>query len=166
MAAISQRISPMLWFDDQAEAAAKLYVSIFPNSRILSTTRYSAEGAQASGRPAGTVMTVAFQLDGQNVTALNGGPMFTFTEAISLVITCKDQAEVDHYWGRLTAGGDPKSQMCGWLKDRFGVSWQVVPAIVGELMSDPDPDKGRRAMAAILTMKKIDVAALERAAKG
>ena len=166
MATIAQRISPMLWFDDQAEAAAKFYTSIFKNSRILSTTRYSKEGEQAAGRPAGTVMTVAFQLDGQNFTGLNGGPHFKFTEAISFVINCRDQEEVDYYWGKLTAGGDPKSQQCGWLKDKFGVSWQVVPTILPELLGDPDPEKGRRAMAAVLTMKKLDVAEIQRAAKG
>jgi predicted 3-demethylubiquinone-9 3-methyltransferase (glyoxalase superfamily) len=166
MATVSQRISPMLWFDDQAEEAARFYTSIFKNSKILSDTRYSKEAEQVAGRPAGSVMTVAFELDGQSFTALNGGPHFKFTEAISFVVTCKDQAEVDYYWDRLGAGGDPKAQQCGWLKDRFGVSWQVVPAIVAEVMSDPDADKGRRAMAAILKMKKLDVAEIQRAAKG
>jgi len=164
MATLSQRISPMFWFDTQAEEAAAFYTSIFPNSRILSTVRYSPEASQAAGRPEGSVMVVDFQLDGQSFSALNGGPVFRFTEAISLVVSCRDQAEVDHYWGKLSAGGDPGAQQCGWLKDRFGVSWQVVPTIVRELMADPG--KGRRAMAAVLKMKKLDVAEIQRAAQG
>lgn len=159
-----QRITPFLWFDGQAEEAVNHYVSIFDNSRIVSTTRYSKEGAEASGQPEGSVMTVAFQLAGQDFTAINGGPMFRFNEAISLVVNCETQEEVDHYWSRLSDGGDPQAQVCGWLKDRFGLSWQVVPTLVGELMSDPDPEKGRRAMEAILKMKKIDVEALRQAA--
>lgn len=159
-----QRITPFLWFDGQAEEAVNHYVSIFDDSRIVSTTRYSKEGAEASGQPEGSVMTIAFQLAGQDFTALNGGPMFEFNEAISLVVNCETQEEVDHYWSRLSDGGDPQAQVCGWLKDRFGLSWQVVPTLVGELMSDPDPEKGRRAMEAILKMKKIDVEALRQAA--
>lgn len=159
-----QRITPFLWFDGQAEEAVNHYVSIFDDSRIVSTTRYSKEGAEASGQPEGSVMTVAFQLAGQDFTAINGGPMFRFNEAISLVVNCETQEEVDHYWSRLSDGGDPQAQVCGWLKDRFGLSWQVVPTLVGELMSDPDPEKGRRAMEAILKMKKIDVEALRQAA--
>ena len=161
---IIQRISPMLWFDSQAEEAATFYTSIFKNSSILSTTRYSPEAEQAAGRPAGSVMTVVFVLDGQAFTALNGGPHFKFTEAISLVVRCRDQEEVDYYWDRLSAGGDPRSQQCGWLKDKFGVSWQVVPDIVTELFSGPDAEQARRAMAALLKMKKLDVAELRRAA--
>lgn len=159
-----QRITPFLWFDGQAEEAVNHYVSIFDDSRIVSTTRYSKEGAEASGQPEGSVMTIAFQLAGQDFTAINGGPMFRFNEAISLVVNCETQGEVDHYWSRLSDGGDPQAQVCGWLKDRFGLSWQVVPTLVGELMSDPDPEKGRRAMEAILKMKKIDVEALRQAA--
>lgn len=159
-----QRITPFLWFDGQAEEAVNHYVSIFDDSRIVSTTRYSKEGAEASGQPEGSVMTIAFQLAGQDFTALNGGPMFEFNESISLVVNCETQEEVDHYWSRLSDGGDPQAQVCGWLKDRFGLSWQVVPTLVGELMSDPDPEKGRRAMEAILKMKKIDVEALRQAA--
>ena len=157
-----QRITPFLWFDDQAQQAVDLYVSIFENSRILSTTHYSKEGAKASGQPEGSVMTIAFQLDGQDLVALNGGPHFKFTEAISLVVNCRTQQEIDHYWSRLSEGGDPKAQVCGWLKDRFGLSWQVVPASLPALMSDPA--KAARVMKAVLQMKKIDLAEVERAA--
>jgi predicted 3-demethylubiquinone-9 3-methyltransferase (glyoxalase superfamily) len=160
----TQRITPMLWFDDdQAEEAAAFYTSIFKNSRILATTRYSKEAEQAAGRPAGSVMTVSFLLDGQEFTALNGGPHFKFNEAISLVVRCRDQEEVDYYWDRLSAGGDPRAQQCGWLKDRFGVSWQVVPELVPELLAGSDPEKARRAMAAVLQMKKLDVDEIRRA---
>lgn len=158
-----QRITPMLWFDDQAEEAVALYTSVFKNSKILSTTRYTEEAAQAAGRPAGTVLTIAFELDGQEFTALNGGPIFKFTEAVSFVVRCRTQEEVDYYWSRLSEGGDPRAQQCGWLRDRFGLSWQVVPDRVIELLTGPDPDKGRRAMAAVLTMKKIDLGELEHA---
>lgn len=163
MQASTQRITPFLWFDDQAEEAARFYTSIFDDSKILTVTRYGKEGAQASGRPEGSVMTIAFQLDGQDFTAINGGPHFTFNEAISLVVHCRSQEEVDHYWSRLCEGGDEKAQQCGWLKDRYGVSWQVVPTELVQLLSDPDPEKARRAMAAMLQMKKIDLAALRRA---
>ena len=156
-----RRITPFLWFDDQAEEAARFYTSIFDDSRIVSTTRY---GAPASGRPEGSVMTIAFQLDGQQFTALNGGPHFSFNEAISLVVNCRNQEEVDYYWGHLSEGGDEKAQQCGWLKDRYGVSWQVVPVQLGELLGDPDPERARRATEAMLQMKKIDLAALQRAA--
>jgi predicted 3-demethylubiquinone-9 3-methyltransferase (glyoxalase superfamily) len=159
-----QRIAPMLWFDDQAEAAAAFYTSIFKNSKVLSTSRYSKEAEQASGRPAGSVMTVSFVLDGQEFTALNGGPHFRFNEAISLVVRCRDQKEVDYYWDRLNEGGDPSAQQCGWLKDKFGVSWQVVPDIVPELLTSSDPEKARKAMAAVLKMKKLDEAEIRRAA--
>ena len=166
MPAIAQRITPFLWFDDQAEAAAQSYTSIFKNSKVLATTRYTREAEQAAHRPAGSVMTVAFQLEGQEFTALNGGPVFKFTEAISLVVHCRTQEEVDHYWNRLSEGGDPKAQQCGWLKDRFGVSWQIVPDQLQELLTSSDPEKGRRVMAAMLQMKKIDIATLEKAAAG
>jgi len=136
--------------------AVAFYTSIFKNSRVLSATRY--------GRPAGSVMTVSFVLDGQELTALNGGPHFKFNEAISLVVRCRDQQEVDYYWDRLTEGGDPRAQQCGWLKDRFGVSWQVVPDVVPELLTSSDPEKARKAMAAVLKMKKLDVAEIRRAA--
>jgi predicted 3-demethylubiquinone-9 3-methyltransferase (glyoxalase superfamily) len=160
----TQRISLMLWFDHQAEEAAAFYTSIFKNSKLLATTRYSKEAEQAAGRPAGSVMTVSFVLDGQEFTALNGGPHFKFNEAISLVVRCRDQEEVDYYWDRLTAGGDPGAQQCGWLKDQFGVSWQVVPDLVPELLTSSDPEQARKAMAAVLKMKKLDVAEIRRAA--
>jgi len=159
-----QRITPLLWFDDQAEEAARFYVSIFPNSRIGGIARYDEEGARAAGRPRGSVMTVAFELDEQPFTALNGGPVFRFSEAISLVVNCESQEEVDHFWSRLSADG--RQVQCGWLKDRFGVSWQVVPTILGEMLQDPDPEKSRRVMAAMLKMKKIDVDVLRRAYQG
>ena len=158
-----QRITPFLWFDRQAEEAANLYTSIFPSSRIVATTRYTKESAEASGQPEGSVMTVAFQLDGQDFTAINGGPHFRFTEAISLVVNCRTQAEVDHYWARLSEGGDETAQQCGWLKDRFGVSWQVVPTELPALLSHPDPDRARKAVQAMMQMKKLDLAALRRA---
>jgi len=163
MQAIPQRITPCLWFDHQAEEAVRFYTSVFPNSRIGTTTRYDKHSAQAAGRPEGSVLTIAFQLDGQELAALNGGPVFQFTEAISLVVNCQSQEEVDHYWSRLSEGGDEKAQQCGWLKDRYGVSWQVVPTELVELLSSPDKEKARRAMDAMLKMKKIDVPALRRA---
>lgn len=164
MSARFQRISPFLWFDRQAEEAARYYVSIFEHSRITDIVRYNAEGAAASGQPEGSVMIVAFELDGQQLTAINGGPLFKFNEAISLVVNCRNQAEIDHYWERLREGGDPAAQQCGWLKDRYGLSWQVVSTQVIELLAGPDADKARRAMAAVLQMKKIDVAAVLQAA--
>jgi predicted 3-demethylubiquinone-9 3-methyltransferase (glyoxalase superfamily) len=160
-----QRISPFLWFDHQAEEAARFYVSIFDNSRIRDVTRYSEEGAAASGQPTGSVMTVAFELDGQAFTALNGGPHFTFNEAISLVVNCETQQEIDHFWGKLTTGGGLEVQ-CGWLKDPFGVSWQVVPTVLGQMLADRDVARARRVMAAVLTMKKIRIDELQRAWEG
>lgn len=151
-------ITPCLWFDTQGEEAAAFYTSIFPNSRILEVARYG----EAGPRPAGTVMTVLFELDGQRFTALNGGPEFTFDEAISFQVDCRSQEEVDDYWSRLGDGG--QEGPCGWLKDRYGVSWQIVPARLIELLKDPDPDTSQRVMAAMLEMKKIDIAALEQAA--
>jgi len=161
-----QKITPFLWFDNQAEDAANFYASIFRNSKIVTMTRYSEEAAGASGRPKGSVMTVAFKLEGQEFVALNGGPHFKFTEAISFVVNCKSQEEVDYYWEKLSAGGDEKAQQCGWLKDKYGVSWQIVPAVLGELLSDPDAEKSRRVMKALLQMKKIDLKALKRAYDG
>lgn len=158
-----QRITPCLWFDDQAEAAVDFYTAIFANARIVATTRYDKQSAQAAGRPEGSVLTIAFQLDGQTFTALNGGPIFKFNEALSLVVNCDSQEEVDRYWNRLSEGGDAQAQQCGWLKDKYGVSWQIVPTQLIELLNDPDADKARRAMAAMLQMKKIDLAALQRA---
>jgi predicted 3-demethylubiquinone-9 3-methyltransferase (glyoxalase superfamily) len=166
MAAITQRITPFLWFDNQAEEAVAFYTSIFKNSKVLTTARYTEEASEAAGRPAGSVMVVDFELDGQRLTALNGGPHFKFNEAVSLVVHCQSQEEVDYFWDRLSKDGDPRSQQCGWLKDRFGLSWQVVADKVTALLTDRDPEKARRAMAAILNMKKIDIAEVERAAAG
>lgn len=154
-----QKISPMLWFDDQAEEAASFYVSLFDDAEITNVARYP-EGAPG---PAGDVMTVSFTLEGQEYTALNGGPEFTFTEAISFVVRCKDQEEVDHFWDRLVEDGGEESQ-CGWLKDRFGLSWQIVPDRLGELMGDPDPARSQAAMQAMLQMSKIEIKRLEDAA--
>jgi len=160
----SQRISLCLWFDDRAEEAVNFYVSIFKNSRIGAITRYEHETARAAGRPEGSVMTVAFELEGQQFVALNGGPVFTFTEAMSLVVHCDTQSEVDAFWTKLSAGGH--EVQCGWLKDRFGVSWQIVPSILPEMLRDENADKSRRVMAAMLKMKKLDIAALENAYEG
>jgi predicted 3-demethylubiquinone-9 3-methyltransferase (glyoxalase superfamily) len=164
MSKLIQRITPFLWFDSNAEEAAKFYVSIFKNSRIGSTARYDDEGAKAAGRPKGSVMTVAFVLEGQEFTALNGGPLFKFTEAVSFVVNCETQDEVDHFWEKLSAGG--QQVQCGWLKDRFGVSWQVVPTVLIEMLHDKDPEKSRRVMSAMLKMKKIDIAGLRNAYQG
>jgi predicted 3-demethylubiquinone-9 3-methyltransferase (glyoxalase superfamily) len=157
---MAQRIVPNLWFDTEAEQAADFYTSVFPSSRIVSVARYP-EGAPG---PAGTVMTVDFELDGQRFTGINGGPAFPFTEAVSLLVECADQDEVDHYWERLGEGGE--QVQCGWLKDRFGLSWQVVPAGMQELFDDPDRDRAGRAMQAMLGMKKLDIGALRAAADG
>jgi predicted 3-demethylubiquinone-9 3-methyltransferase (glyoxalase superfamily) len=154
-----QKISPFLWYNDQAEEAANFYTSIFKNSRIVNVSRYGDAGAKVSGRPKGSVMTVAFQLDGQDFTALNGGPEFKFTEAISLVVNCETQAEVNHFWEKLSAGGE-KSR-CGWLKDKFGVSWQVVPSEMEEMMKDPASSE--RVMQAMLEMDKLDIKRLKQA---
>ena len=161
-----QRITPFLWFDDQAEEAATFYTSIFEDSRIVDVTRYDREAAATTRRPEGSAMTVSFELAGQTFTALNGGPYFKFTEAISFVVHCTTQEEIDRYWEKLSAGGDDKALQCGWLKDRFGLSWQVVPDLLYELFSDPDPAVAARVMEAMLRMRKIDVAALKRAAEG
>lgn len=163
---VIQRITPCLWFDDQAEEAAKLYTSIFKNSKITEISRYGEAGREVHGKPPGSVMTVAFELDGQGFTALNGGPTFKFNEAVSFQINCETQAEVDHYWEKLSRGGDPGAQQCGWLKDRYGVSWQVVPRALMELIMDPDPVKSQRVMGALLQVKKIDIAGLKRAHAG
>ncbi|CAN5763576.1 VOC family protein [soil metagenome] len=163
---IRQRIVPCFWFDDQAEEAAEFYVSIFPNSRIGTVIRYSEVGCEIHGQAPGSVMTVDFELDGQKLTALNGGPAFQFNEAVSLQIMCDTQEEVDHFWDRLTEGGDESAQQCGWLKDRFGVSWQVVPEGIEEMLENPESEGARRAMAALLGMKKLDMHALRRAYEG
>lgn len=152
-----QKITPFLWFDHQAEEAANFYVSIFNNSRILSVNRYGESGP----RPKGTVMTIEFQLDGQTFVALNGGPIFKFTPAISFVVNCETQEEVDVYWDKLSANGD--EGQCAWLTDKFGVSWQIVPKTLIQLLTDPDPIKAGKVMQAMMQMKKIDIAALKRA---
>ena len=154
------KITPFLWFDTQAEDAANFYVSIFRNSRIVKIARYGAAGPGLEG----SVMTVEFELDGQPFIALNGGPYFKFTEAISFSVDCHTQDEVDHYWDNLSAGGE--QVQCGWLKDKFGLSWQVNPSILGKLLGDPEPEKAKRVMAAMLKMKKIDIAALHAAYAG
>ncbi len=156
-------IVPFLWFDHQAEQAALFYTSIFDNSRIITVRRYGAAGREVHHRPPGSVMTVAFELDGHPFTALNGGPIFKFNEAISFVVLCETQEEVDYFWEKLSDGGDPNAQQCGWLKDRFGVSWQVVPAAMVEMLGDSDSAKSERAMKAMLQMKKLDLAVLKRA---
>jgi predicted 3-demethylubiquinone-9 3-methyltransferase (glyoxalase superfamily) len=163
---IATRIAPCLWFDDRAEEAAQFYTKVFPNSRITRIARYGEAGREVHGREPGSVLTVEFDLDGQTFTALNGGPVFHFTEAISFQITCESQAEVDAYWEKLSEGGDEAAQQCGWLKDKFGVSWQVVPAILPDLIADPDSDGSQRAMTAMLGMKKLDIAELRRAYAG
>lgn len=163
---IVQRITPCLWFDDQAEEAVAFYTAIFKNSRVLKLTRYGEAGHEFHGKAAGTVMTVAFELDGQMFTALNGGPVFKFNEAVSFQVNCETQEEVDYYWDKLSADGDEAAQQCGWLKDKYGLSWQVVPAILIEMLSDSDTEKSQRAMAAMLQMKKIDIGALKRAYAG
>jgi predicted 3-demethylubiquinone-9 3-methyltransferase (glyoxalase superfamily) len=152
------RITPCLWFDTEGEEAAALYTEIFDNSRILHVTHYG----EAGPRPAGTVMTVDFELDGQPLVALNGGPEFTFTEAVSFQVSCESQEEVDRFWARLSEGGEEGP--CGWLKDRFGLSWQIVPTVLHELVRDPDPARSQRAIEAMLGMKKLDIEALQRAA--
>lgn len=155
-----QKITPFLWFDQQAEEAARFYASIFPNSRIVKVSRYGAAGPG----PPGSVMTVEFQLQGQSFVALNGGPMFKFTEAISFVVNCETQDEVDRYWAKLSDGG--AEVQCGWLRDRFGLSWQIVPTMLAELVGGSDPAKSQRAMQAMFTMKKLDIAALKEAYDG
>jgi len=170
-----QKITPFLWFDNQAEEAANFYVSIFSargasptavggtgrNSKIGGVTRYDEAGANASGRPKGSAMTVSFQLDGQEFIALNGGPHFKFTEAISFVINCKDQEEVDYFWEKLSKGG--QESRCGWLKDKYGLSWQVVPTVLGEMLQDKDPKRSKRVMEAMLKMGKLDIKTLKQA---
>jgi predicted 3-demethylubiquinone-9 3-methyltransferase (glyoxalase superfamily) len=160
------KITPCLWFDAQAEEAARFYTAIFKNSRIVSMTRYGEAGYDIHGRPAGTVMTVAFELDGQAFTALNGGPLFIFNEAISFQINCETQEEVDYFWEKLSAGGDETAQQCGWLKDKYGVSWQVVPSVLLDMIKDSAAEKSQRVMKALLQMKKIDIDTLQRAYNG
>ncbi|MEA2395128.1 MAG: hypothetical protein QOJ82_3019 [Solirubrobacteraceae bacterium] len=157
---MQHKITPNLWFDTEAEEAADFYTSVFENSRIVHVAHYT----EAGPRPAGTVMTVEFELDGQRFVAINGGPQFTFDEAVSFQITCETQDDLDHYWDRLSEGG--KEGPCGWLKDRYGLSWQVVPTGMEELFADPDPQRAKRAMEAMLGMSKLDIAALRNAADG
>lgn len=159
-----QKITPFLWFDGKAEEAAKFYVSVFKNSRIGTISRYDEEGAKASGMPKGTAMVVTFRLDGQEFMALNGGPHFKFTEAISFMVDCKTQEEVDYFWEKLSEGGE--EGQCGWLKDRYGLSWQIVPAVLGKLIADKDAEKSGRVMAAMLMMKKLDIKKLKKAYDG
>jgi predicted 3-demethylubiquinone-9 3-methyltransferase (glyoxalase superfamily) len=154
-----------LWFDSEAEQAARFYTGIFKNSRIVTVTRYGKAGFETHHRPAGSVMTVLFELDGEAFTALNGGPLFKFSEAISFQVSCETQDEIDYYWEKLSAGGDPKAQQCGWLKDKFGLAWQVVPTIIAELFKDENSAKAQRAMEAMLPMKKLNIAELKRAAR-
>jgi predicted 3-demethylubiquinone-9 3-methyltransferase (glyoxalase superfamily) len=156
-----QKITPFLWFNDQAEEAVKFYVSIFKNSRILETVRYNDSGAAVSGRPRGSVMTISFELEGQKFVALNGGPIYKFTPAISFVVDCKTQKEVDRYWDKLSKGGG--KGRCAWLTDKFGVSWQIVPRVLIELLQHNDPEKSKRVMQTMLKMRKIDIAGLKRA---
>jgi predicted 3-demethylubiquinone-9 3-methyltransferase (glyoxalase superfamily) len=164
--ASTKPITPCLWFDTQAEEAARFYTSIFKNSRIGAISRYDEAGHETHGRPAGSVMTVEFELNGQKFTALNGGPHFKFNEAISFQIFCDSQEEVDSYWNKLSQGGDPKAQQCGWVKDKYGLSWQVIPNALIEMLSDQDKEKRTRAMEAMLQMKKLDIAELKRAFEG
>jgi len=161
-----QKITPCLWFDNQAEEAAHFYTSIFKNSKIGNITRYGKEGYEIHKREVGTVMTMDFEIEGQKFTALNGGPVFKFNEAISFVVKCKSQKEVDYYWEKLSEGGDERAQQCGWLKDKYGVSWQIVPEILSELVGDPTSEKSQRAMKAMLQMKKIDLEGLKKAYEG
>ncbi len=160
-----QKITPFLWFDNNAEEAVNFYVSIFKNSKVGKVTRYNEASAKAAGRPEGSVMTAEFQLEGQNFVAINGGPHFKFTEAISFVVDCGSQEEVDYFWEKLTADGGQESQ-CGWLKDKYGLSWQITPRVLIEMIGDKDPQKAHRVMEAMLQMKKIDIATLKRAYDG
>jgi predicted 3-demethylubiquinone-9 3-methyltransferase (glyoxalase superfamily) len=162
----TNRIVPCLWFDHKGEEAARYYTSIFKNSRIVSTVPYPDAGQEVHGQEAGKVMTVEFELDGQPFTALNGGPDFTFNEALSLQVLCETQEEIDYFWERLGEGGDEAAQVCGWLKDKYGVSWQVVPTMLYKLQDDSDPEKSARLMDAVLSMKKLDIEALQRAYDG
>jgi predicted 3-demethylubiquinone-9 3-methyltransferase (glyoxalase superfamily) len=163
---IHPKITPCLWFDGQAEQAAGFYTAIFKNSKITSVVRYGEAGQEIHGGNPGSVMVVAFELDGHPFTGLNGGPTFKFSEAISFQVDCDTQEEVDYFWDHLSEGGPPEAQQCGWVKDKFGVSWQIVPSILPELLGDPDPEKAGRAMEALLQMKKLDIAALKRAHGG
>jgi predicted 3-demethylubiquinone-9 3-methyltransferase (glyoxalase superfamily) len=161
-----QKITPNLWFDRQAEDAANFYVSVFKNSSIIRTSYYTNAGQDIHKMPEGMVMTVEFELEGQKFTGLNGGPIFKFNEAVSFIINCEDQQEIDYYWNKLGEGGDPKAQVCGWLKDKFGLSWQVTTNILTEMLLDKDKEKAQRAMNAMMQMKKIDIQQLRDAFEG
>jgi predicted 3-demethylubiquinone-9 3-methyltransferase (glyoxalase superfamily) len=163
---IGKRIAPCLWFDNEAEEAAKYYVSIFKNSKITHIARYGKAGKEIHGRPAGSVMVVSFELDGQPFTAMNGGPLFKFNEAVSLQVYCDTQQEIDYYWDKLRAGGDERAQQCGWLKDKFGLSWQIVPVIMEKMFQEHASEKSERVMTALLQMKKLDIKKLEQAHAG
>jgi predicted 3-demethylubiquinone-9 3-methyltransferase (glyoxalase superfamily) len=158
-----QKITTCLWFDSNAEEAVAFYTTVFKNSKIKDTTRYGEAGKEIHGKPAGSVLTIAFELEGREFLALNGGPLFKFNEAISLIVNCETQQEIDYYWERLKQGGDERAQQCGWLKDKFGVSWQVVPTALQKMITDPDSAKVQRVMQALFPMKKLDVNALKRA---
>jgi predicted 3-demethylubiquinone-9 3-methyltransferase (glyoxalase superfamily) len=164
--ATMQKITSNLWFDKQAEEAANFYVGIFKNAGIIRASRYGKEGQEIHKMPEGTVMTIEFELEGQKFVGLNGGPIFKFTEAVSFIVNCDTQDEVDYYWEKLSEGGDKKSQQCGWLKDKFGLSWQIVPTILADLMVDKDQEKSGRVMKAMLQMKKLDIKILEQAYEG
>jgi predicted 3-demethylubiquinone-9 3-methyltransferase (glyoxalase superfamily) len=161
-----QKITPCLWFDNQAEEAAKFYTSIFKKSKIGNISRYGKEGYEIHQREEGTVLTVDFEIEGQRFTGLNGGPVFKFNEAISFVVHCKTQKEVDYYWEKLSEDGDERAKQCGWLKDKYGISWQIVPDVLGEMLHDKDQNKSERVMKSLLQMKKIDIEKLKRAYKG
>lgn len=165
MANISQKITPFLWFDDNAEEAANFYVSVFKNSKILSVGRYTEAGKEIHGKKPGSAMVVDFIIEGQSFQAINGGPQFKFSEAVSFMVSCEDQKDVDYYWNKLTADGGEES-MCGWLKDKFGLSWQITPTIMSELFGADDKEKAGRAMNAMMQMKKLDIAALKKAYEG
>jgi predicted 3-demethylubiquinone-9 3-methyltransferase (glyoxalase superfamily) len=160
------RIAPCLWFASQAETAAEFYTSVFPNSRIVSVSRYPDAGREFHGQAPGTALMVVFELDGVSLSALNGGPRFQFNEAVSLQVYCDNQEEIDYYWDRLGEGGDESARQCGWLKDRYGLSWQVIPRVVAEYLTDPDPCRMERVFMAIMPMKKLDIATFERAYAG
>ena len=157
------KITPCFWFNDNAEEAVRFYLSIFTHSKMGKITRYGDAGARVSGRPKGSVMTATFELDGLEFVALNGGPIFTFNEAVSFQVGCATQDEVDYYWEALAAGGDPDAQQCGWLKDKYGVSWQIVPTVLPDMLQDSDPERAERVMQAVLQMKKIDIRTLQQA---
>lgn len=160
-----KKITPCLWFDGKAEEAARFYASIFKNSKVGGIARYGEEGREIHGRRPGTVLTVDFSLDGQTFTAMNGGPLFKFNEAVSFQVLCETQEEVDYYWKKLSKGGDKKARQCGWLKDKYGVSWQIVPTVLAGMMEDKNPEKAGRVMRALLKMKKLNIRTLERAYK-